>query len=117
MSLVQDQKRLTIIEAVANETIPPQSLPGIDISPLIDALVQFLLQMLEDCPAADIRRAAEQSAKRPVIRLFWRMRLAARMPNEVRAKCPDAPANLLEIGAKLAPADWARLESERVREP
>lgn len=110
MSLSQDQARLGVIESVAGKVILPESLPGIDISPLIDALVQFLLQLLEDCPVNDVRRAAEQSARRPVIRLFWRVRLAKRLPAELQTKCPDAAATLLDVGAKMSADEWAALE-------
>lgn len=110
MSLAKDSKRLAIVEQITGEVIRPQSLPGIDIRPLIDALMQFLLQLLDDCPMSEIRRAAEQSAKRPVIRLFWRLRLQARLPQAVRQQLPDAAGDLLAAGATLSPADWAGLE-------
>lgn len=110
MSLANDSNRLAVIEGMANQVIRPQALPGIDISPLIDALVQFLLQLLDDCPMQDIRRAVEQSTKRPVIRLFWQMRLNARMPAKVRRNVPDAASDLLSAGANMNADQWAALE-------
>jgi hypothetical protein len=104
--LVNDYRKLAAIESVATSVIQPQSLPGIDISPLIDALMQFLLQLLDDCPEQKIRDAAEQSQRRPVMRMFWRMQLKRRLPSQL-AELPDMAANLLEAGAKLTDEQWA----------
>lgn len=109
MSLNAEFAKLSVVEGVTSKVVKPQALPGIDISPLIDALMQFLLQLLEDCPKQDIRRAAEQSAKRPLIRAFWRSRLHRKLPQMITDQVPDASADLLEAGAQLTEADWAAL--------
>ena len=109
MSLNAEFAKLSVVESVTSKVILPASLPGIDISPLIDALMQFLLQMLEDCPKQDIRRAAEQSARRPMIRAFWRVRLNRRLPSLITDQLPDASGDLLAAGATLTDSDWSAL--------
>ena len=107
-SLVGDAKKLDAIENFATTVLPPQSLPGIDIQPLLDALMQFLMQLLDDCPEQQIRRAADQSARRPVIGRIWRANLARRLPEPLR-QIDDLPANLLDAGAKMTDEQWVAL--------
>lgn len=107
MSLIAEANKLAVIEAVAGKVLKPQA--GIDIQPLIDALMEFLMQLLSDCPVNDIRRAAEQSAKRPLIRMFWRIRLGFRIPDEVKRANRDAAEDLLAAGAELSAAQWDAL--------
>jgi hypothetical protein len=109
MSLQADQKVLDIAESLAGQVVRPEAQPGIDISPLIDILMQFLLSLLNDCPARQIRKAAEDSARRPVINLFWRARLQARLPVEIRQQIQQAPKAILDAGAQLTDADWKAL--------
>jgi hypothetical protein len=109
MTLSKDSKLLAVAEKVASQVIRPEALPGIDISPLIDALMQFLLQLIEDCPKNELQKAAEQSAKRPLIRMFWRTRLNRRMPALIVDQLPEASADLLATGASLSPAQWAAI--------
>ena len=104
--LVGDAKKLDAIERFATTVLPPEALPGIDIQPLLDALMQFLMQLLDDCPEQQIRRAADQSARRPVIGRIWRMNLARRLPEQLR-QIDDLPANLLDAGAKMTDDQWA----------
>jgi hypothetical protein len=109
MTLSKDSKLLAVAEKVASQVIRPEALPGIDISPLIDALMQFLLQLVEDCPKNELQKAADQSAKRPLIRMWWRGRLNRRLPKVIVDQLPDAAADLLDAGANLSPAQWAAL--------
>lgn len=101
----QDAKCLSVLERVSMQVVPPQA--GIDFSPLIDALMEFLLNLLQNCPARDIRQAAENSARRPLIRAFWALRLRRQMPANVLSYAKDAPAQLLAIGAEMSSEDWA----------
>ena len=109
MSLAMDSKMLNVVETVASSVIKPAEVVGIDIGPLIDALMQFLLQLLQDCPKSELQRAAEQAARRPLIRMFWRARINKRLPAMVVNSLPDASADLLTAGAALSPAQWAAL--------
>ena len=105
-NLVQAGQRFDAVERAVEEVLLPMSAPGIDLSPLIDALVQFLLQLLEDCPQRDIRRACE-NAKRPFIRLFWRSNLNRRLPRDVVRQFPGIADTLLEKGGAMTDQDWA----------
>jgi hypothetical protein len=109
VSLNAEFAKLSVVESVTSAVIKPEALPGIDISPLIDALMQFLLQLLEDCPKQDIRRAAEQSARRPLLRQFWRVRLNRKLPAAITDQLPDAAGDLLAAGISLTDAEWSAL--------
>jgi hypothetical protein len=106
VSLQTDQEVLGIAERISGQVILAEAEPGIDISPLIDMLMQFLLELLNDCPAREIRRAVDESASRPVVNRFWRLRVQARLPVDVRRQVRQAPKAILEAGTALTEADW-----------